>query len=311
MELSAILPLQGMGGETSSLNDDFGAQTPSGDNIFNKPVADKTIFKTDFGTVTGSFLFDPSEEFGNRHVLASITTDFMSELRDALTAHLLDPKDIAPKKKSYEETLWDNIVANVPKENLAKNVFNDQKKLKEYMEIITSAVESSYREEDKFTTALNSTSYSFSFQVAIDHYPGKATSNLNSKKADNKTGVLTFHLEAKSKDEAKTGQKKKSSATPADVKEEKKTDDQQKSKKRKTMSDRDEKLAKSKEMREEILNKHGLLDSFAKTDAVIHEKTFPITATQFFEQLGRWFSACVSNRAAKLEKQRNRNSLYQ
>jgi hypothetical protein len=305
MELSAILPLQGMGGEASSLNDDFAAQTPSGDNIFNKPVADSTVFDTEFGSVTASFLFDPSQEFGNRHILASITTDFMSELRDALTAHLLDPKDIAPKKKSYEETLWDNIVSNVPKENLAKNVFNDAKKLKQYMDVISTAVETTYREEDKFTTALNSTEYSFSFQVAIDHYPGKAT-DMNSKRPDNKSGVLTFHLEAtKSKGETAG---KKTKETP---KEEKKTDDNHKSKKRKTTSDRETKLAKAKEMREEVLTKHKLLDSFTKADTIIHEKKFPITATQFFEQLGRWFSACVSNRAAKLEKQRNRNSLYQ
>lgn len=309
MELSAILPLSGMGGESSRcLNDDFAAQTPSGDNIFNKPVADKTIFTTEFGTVTASFLFDPSQEFGNRSILASITTDFMSELRDALTNHLLDPKDIAPKKKPYTETLWDNIVANVPKETLAKNIFCDKKKLDEYLHTITSSVEVSYREEDTFTNVLQDSEYSFSFEVAVDHYPGKSAA---SKDNDSKCGVLTFHLNAKKKVEEKEEKKK---AEKVEEKEEKKTEDgdNQKSKKRKFNSnDKETKKAKAKEMREEVLKENGLLESFASTVACVQDKKFPTTATQFFEQLGRWFNACVSNRASKLEKQRNRNTLYQ
>mmetsp|Transcript_47511 Transcript_47511/g.93442 ORF Transcript_47511/g.93442 Transcript_47511/m.93442 type:complete len:319 (+) Transcript_47511:60-1016(+) len=317
MELSAILPIAGMGGEQSRcLNDDFAAQTPSGDTVFNKPVADTTVFTTPTGTIIASYLFDPTQEFGNRNVLASISTDFMSDLRDSLTKYLLDAKDIAPKEKTYEETLWENIISSVPKEALAKHVFSDAKQLKEYTELVTKSVQASYTEEVAMTSALKEKKFSFAFEVAIDHYPSKDIAKTE------KQGVLTFHLCAQGAESSaaattstakqdKGPGKSASKAAKAEKKEDTASGDGQesKSKKRKHTAIEVSRAKRGKEAREELLKELGLSEVYASTACTVSEKKFPVTATQFFDSLGRWFSASVSNRAAKLEKQRA-NAMY-
>ena len=63
---------------SSSLNDDFSAQTPAGDNIFSKPLGARTFFRTESnGVVCAAFYFDPKKKFGEDHFMASVTSDWM------------------------------------------------------------------------------------------------------------------------------------------------------------------------------------------------------------------------------------------
>ena len=68
-----------------------------------------------------------------------MSNDYLSEFREQLTNHLLDASDIAPKQKSLEESYWDTITTTLPKETLAKNIFNDEAKLKTYMGLLKAS----------------------------------------------------------------------------------------------------------------------------------------------------------------------------
>merc|ERR1712137_520488 len=179
---------------TSSLNEEFSATTPNGDKVFTKPIGDKTVFCTEAGGhVTVAIIFDPDEPFTSQDTMASISTDYMTELREGFTQYALSAKDIAPKTKSLEETIWDQVTSLLPKETLAKNVFSKQEQLDDYMQLIKRVTTANYNEEQKLTEFLKTKSFSYSFRIAVDSYPDD---NKQAKKQKNdKTGVLTFHLE--------------------------------------------------------------------------------------------------------------------
>lgn len=296
MDISAILPVS-MGDTSSSLNDDFSATTPSGDNVFQQPMAAKTLYKTpNGGVVLIGFLFDPKQKWQDNAIMASITTDYMGEIRDGMTKMLLDAKDIAPKKKTLDETLWETFTSTIPKETLAKNVFSEKDTLSMYMDMVKKTVTVTYNEEEKLTEALKTQKYSFSYEIAIDAYPQELGSGgAKDQKPPQKMGVLTFHVEGRP-----------DGVLPEPVFDEE--DGEKKSKKRKL--DNDSSKAKDhKKAKDKALNELGLKDLFSGA-SVTSEKKFPLTATQFFEGFNRWFSSVVSRKAAKLEKQRNRNPLY-
>lgn len=285
-----------MGNESSSsLNDDFSAQTAAGDNIFSKAMGASTYFTTTDGGLVGvSFLFDPKQSFGDDHQMASVTSDWMADLREGLTKILLDSEDMAPRVKSLEETIWDQMTTLLPKETLAKNLFADKEKFLEYTKLLKSSVTKTFNEEQKLTAALTSKAFSFSFEIAIDAYPQQLGPS-HEQKMDKKTGVLTFHMEG-------IPDGKMPVPKPEEVKDE---DSNRKSKKRKTT----EKSSEKRKDADKLLNDLALTNLF-KDATVSKLKKFPLTATQFFEATNRWFSSVVSRRAAKLEKNRNRNPLY-
>lgn len=317
-----------MGGESSrSLNDDFAATTPSGDSVFNKPLGDKCEWNLPDGRILSvAFLFDPKQKFARSNVLASITSDYMGELREQLTKHLLDEKDIAPKVKSLEETMWDTITGTLPKETLAKNVFNKPEQLETYMRLLKKNVEASFNEETKLTEAMKTKDFSFSFMVAIDNYPQELRSKKPSDVKGEKTGVLTFYLKTTNSattttttttmtDETeqngakkdKKG-KKEGKAIEDKDKEEKQgnTNSTAVSKKRKFVDDEKDELSEKDKLVRELGIKDQLVDA-----TTVSQKDFPLNATLFFDNFSRWFSSIVSSSAAKAEKNRNRNPLYQ
>lgn len=306
MDISAILPVN-MGNETSSLNDDFSGQTAAGDNIFSKPMGAKTYFRTETGGLVGvSFMFDPKKPYGDDHHMASVTSDWMADMRDALLRHLLDAKDIAPKLKSLEETIWDQLTQLLPKETIAKNLFADKTAFQAYTAMIKSTVEKTYTEESKLTDALIEKKFSFSFEIAIDAYPSALGGNNEKRVNEPKTGVLTFHMEGIP--DGKMPEPEKTEDT-----EEKGDDANRKSKKRKkddtdSASSGKEKKSKNKEAKE-LLKDLQLTECFNRAH-IEHLKHFPPTAATFFDMVNRWFSSVVSRRATKLEKSRNRNPLY-
>lgn len=310
MDISAILPVMG-NDNSSSLNDDFSGQTPSGDNIFAKPLAARTFFRTnEGGLVMVSFLFDPKKPYGEDFQMASVTSDWMADLRDALTKVLVDEKDQVPKTKTLEETIWDQMTSLLPKETLAKNLFSDKSVFDSYTTLLKANVTKVYNEEKAFTEKLRTEKFSFSFEIAIDAYP-QALGGKNEKRNE-KTGVLTFNIvgipdgvmpmpepkEAKEGDDKKDDKKGKTDKT--------------KSKKRKMADEGDEDLEakKPKASEGEKLLEELSLTAFYQNAIKEQHKKFPVSATQFFDSINRWFSSVVSRKSAKLEKDRNRNPLY-
>lgn len=292
MDISAILPVNMGASESSSLNDDFSATTPAGDSIFDKPLGARTIFQTPTGgAIVASFVFDPKQKYSEDHIMASVTTDYMAELRDGLTKCLLDPKDIVSKTKTLEETVWEQLTTSLPKETLAKNLFNDKELFDQYKQIITTNATKSYIEEDLLTKAMREKAFSFSFEIAIDAYPGDLGSK-ETKKNGNRTGVLTFHIEG-----IPDGKVPEAASAPED-------EDEQRTRTKKRKTDDSKKN-----------DKDQLLDDLALTEFYAHAhvekvKKFHPSAYAFFEALNRWFGSVVSRRSAKLEKDRNRNPLY-
>lgn len=321
MDISAVLPVMGADqSSSSSLNDEFSATTPNGDKVFTKAIADKTIFSTPAGgQVTIAFIFDPDEIFDSNDTIASISTDYMTDLREAFSTYALKPEDIAPKTKSLEETVWDQITSLLPKETLSKNVFSKPEQLEDYMQLIKTVTTANYNEEEKLTEFMKTAAFSFSFRIALDSYPDD-NSQQKQKKRKDKCGVLTFHLEGTLK--AAPSKETATATTPAEGSGEKN------SKKRK-LEDGEEangsnssssvkkesdpkKPKKEKEIphRQKVLQELNLDEAF-KAAAVVRCKDFPLSATLFFEAIGRWFSSCVSTKHGKLEKQKNKNPLYQ
>lgn len=287
--------------DSRSLNDDFAATTPSGDSVFSKPLGDKCIWKTSNGTVSVSFFFDPKQKFGRHNILASVSNDYMSDIRDQITKMLLDPKDIAPKTKTFEETYWDTITSTLPKETLAKNIFSKPEKLEEYTALLTKNVKASFNEEELMTKALKERAFNFAYEMAIDAYPQQ----LRGKKPapGEKLGVLTIHIQGIVGGDTATDEKEESSEGG---------DSNQTTVKKRKLDNGASSPAREKEISEraKIIKELGIKDGLA-TARVHNIKEFPLTATQFFEAVGRWFASTVSTSASKLEKARNRNPIYQ
>lgn len=315
MDISALLP-GNMGSETSSLNDDFSGQTPAGDNIFSKAIGAKTYFRTEGGgLVLASFVFDPWKSFGSDHHMASCTSDWIADLRNAITKHLVDEKDIAPKIKSLEESVWDQLTTLLPKSAVAKNLFADNADFTVYSELLKTSVTRTFSEERALTKALSTQQYSFSYEIAIDAYPSPSGTNSEKKQNASKTGVLTFHLQGLP--DGKVPEEPKEEL--ADAKKGRDKGGDTSSRKRKH-ADTDKNAAKSADKdksgkkpkpseADAVLKEMNMAESFknAHVDSV---KEFPHTASTFFDMVGRWFSSVVSRRAVKLEKSRNRNPLY-
>jgi len=53
------------------------------------------------------------------------------------------------------------------------------------------------------------------------------------------------------------------------------------------------------------------LDAFRESANVVSDKMLPSTAEELFDDLEKWFNQCISSQAARLERQNNRNPLYQ
>lgn len=300
MDISAILPVN-MGNEaSSSLNDDFSAQTPAGDSIFNKPMGARTFFRTPTGgLVCVNFIFDPKKPYGEDYNMASVTQDWMADLRDALTKQLVDEKDQVPKIKTLEETIWDQMTSLLPKETLAKNLFSDKAQFEAYTSLLKANVTKVFNEETALTEKMRTEKYSFSFEIAIDAYP-QALGGNNEKRAE-RTGVLTFNI---------SGIPDGKIPMP-EVSED--NENNRKSKKRKTQesesTSNSSKKVKTSDA-QKLINDLALNDAYDSATVEQH-KNFPHSASQFFEMVNRWFSSVVSLRATKLEKDRNRNPLYQ
>lgn len=201
MDISAVLPVSMGAAEssTSSLNEEFSATTPNGDKVFTKPLGDKTVFQTpDGGQVTAAFIFDPDEEFTHNDTIASISTDYMTDLREAFAKYALEPSLIAPKTKTLQETIWDQLTSMLPKETLSKSVFSKEEQLNEFMDLVKASTTANYNEEQALTTFMKTQPFSFSFRIAVDSYPdenNKSGASSSKKKNKDKCGVLTFHLE--------------------------------------------------------------------------------------------------------------------
>lgn len=299
MDISAILPVNmGSSESSSSLNDDFSATTPAGENIFNKPLGARTVFQTpNKGAIIVSFFFDPKQKYQDHHIMASVTTDYIAELREGLIRHLLEEKDIVPKNKTLEETVWEQLTAVLPKEVMSKQLFTAPGIFDNYKELITANVTKNYKEEEILTEKIRDTEFSYSLEIAIDAYPGDLTKE-NKKKGDT-TGVLTFHIRG-----IPDGQ------VPQPAKDEEKDEKAEatKTKKRKAEGEASANSASKKTEREKLLADLALI--FPETTKVDNQKQFPHSASLFFESVNRWFSSVVSRRSAKLEKDRNRNPLY-
>lgn len=306
VDISAILPVSMGQSDSRSLNDDFAATTPSGDSVFSKPLGDKCIWKTPTGTVSVAFFFDPKQKFGRHNILASVSNDYMSDIRDQMTKMLLDPKDIASKTKTFEETYWDTITSTLPKETLAKNIFSKPENLKEYTTLLTKNVRASFNEEELMTKALKERAFNFAYEMAIDAYPQQ----LRGKKPapGEKLGVLTIHIQGVVGGEA-AEEKEKSSQAGSEGKAG--SSNETVVKKRKLDNGASSPTtAKEISERAKIIKELGIKEGLAA--AKVHGiKEFPLTATQFFEAVGRWFASTVSTSASKLEKARNRNPIYQ
>jgi len=196
MDLSALV--QGSH-QSGSLNDDLAQLTPAGENVFKKAFGDKTCFKSPLGSISVTFLFDPDMPFDSNAVLASITTDYMAEMKYQLTKFLIGEKEMAPRTPSLEEVIWTSIKKNLPPQAFSKNLLSDKKEFNAYLNIIKTQVEASYKEESKLTQAMTSRSWKFVFRIAIDAYPQKLThkSEYKLQPGQKKNGVLVFILESK------------------------------------------------------------------------------------------------------------------
>jgi len=195
MDLSSLV--QGSH-QSGGLNEDLAQLTPAGENVFKKAFGDKTSFKSPVGYVTVTFLFDPDMPFDSNAVLASITTDYMAEMKYQLTKFLIGEKEMAPRTPSLEEVTWTSLKKNLPPQAFSKNLLADKKEFNDYLNIIKTQVEASYKEESKLTQAMTSRSWKFVFRIAIDAYPQKLPHKTEHKiKPGEKNGVLVFILESK------------------------------------------------------------------------------------------------------------------
>jgi len=301
MDISAILPVNMGNDNSSTLNDDFSGQTPAGDNIFAKPLADRTFFRTPTGgLVMASFLFDPKKSYGEDHQMASVMSDWLGDLRDALTKILVDEKDLVPKTKSLEETIWDQMTALLPKETLAKNLFAEKATFDAYTSLLKANVTKVYTEEKSLTEKLRTEKFCFSFEIAIDGYPQALNGGKKEEKRTDRMGVLTFNI---------MGLPDGVIPMPAGApKKAVKEEDNRKTKKRKAPDSDDKKEPKASDA-DKLLIDLGLKEHYdgATKNSL---KKFPHSASQFFDAVNRWFSGVVSRKAAKLEKDKSRNPLY-
>jgi len=319
MDLSALVQ-----GATSSggLNDELAQQTPAGENVFKKAFGDRTSFKTQHGTLTVTFLFDPDLPFDSSAVLASITTDYMAEMKYQLTKLLVGEKDMAPRIPSLEEVVWTSFKKNLPPQAFSKDLLSDKKELTSYLSIIRSSVEASYKEESKLTGAMVSQPYHFVFRIAIDAYPQKLPHSEHTKmQPGQKNGVLVFIIENKVTDKKETSPssddkqketeagKEKDKTGAGDEKSKAEQEGEEGTKKRKKAKGKDRRS--QKESTEELLRTLLLKPEDLDKGHVVSQKEFPETATDFFDQIGAWYSSVVASKQQQLDQQASKPHMYQ
>jgi len=321
MDLSALVQ-----GATSSggLNDDLAQVNPAGENVFKKAFGDRTSFKTPLGSVLVTFLFDPDLPFDSSAVLASITTDYMAEMKYQLTKFLVGEKEMAPRTPSLEEVVWTSFKKNLPPLAMSKNLLADKKELTTYLSIVRTQVEASYQEEKKLTQIMRSKPYHFVFKIAIDAYPQKLPFAQEHKlHPGQKTGVLVFIIESKiieKVEEDKTSEEKnKSPPSTVDPGEKSKEEAKKPAKKKRKLSgqegeERRKKRGKGKpqkESMEELLKILLLKNEDLDKGCVVSHKDFPETASDFFDQISAWFSSVVASKQQQLDQHASKPHMYQ
>jgi len=264
--------------------------------------------------------------FGSNAVLASITTDYMAEMKYQLTKFLVGEKDMAPRTPSLEEVIWTSLKKNLPPQAFSKNLLSDKKEFSAYLNIIRTQVEASYKEESKLTQAMVSKSWKFVFRIAIDAYPQKSPVKSEHKiQPGEKNGVLVFILESKLKETLNVNNKEeKDNITNIENKttstEIESNDKKNKRKRSEQESDEErgqKKKVKNKEKRPqkesmgELLRVLQLSTEDLGTGHIVASKDFPETATDFFDQIGAWYSSVVASKQQQLDQQISKPHMYQ
>jgi hypothetical protein len=290
------------------LNTDFGATTPDGESIFSKPFGEMTSYETKLGQLVVKFLFEPDKPYGKSHIMASMSQNYFTDMANYLMKRLLAPEDIVPSIVTEEETVWNNIKANLPKDTLVKYL-EKKENLDMYIEQLTRDARMAWNQEHKFRKALTETPFSFCYQVAIDSFPRKKSEDsnvVNSGVTPERKGVLSFYIEHRAETPPSPPATPDRDLIPEDKKQDVNGNDKlvvpkgKRKKRKKSQDERDlEKLRQSLQI--DVAN-----------EGVIFEKEFPDETTEFFEQLNNWFHSAISNRAAAIEKIRSGNlNLYQ
>ena len=196
-----MLNLEGSGPSGGQLNKELSAQTQAKKPLFSVPFGDKTVFHTkQGGVVIVTFIFDPDHPYTSSFNTASITSDYLSEMRKELTRLLLEAKDIKPLKPTREEATWNHIRATVPKEVLTEYFKENKHLLQEYINILKKDAEQDYDEDTKLTEAMQK-DFTFKYQVAIDAYPSQMDKNSSRRSTSEmevptgRKGVLTFYIQ--------------------------------------------------------------------------------------------------------------------
>jgi len=170
----------------------LGQTSSSGDSLFAIPFGACTTWQTlSGGTVSVKFIFDPNEAYDQTAILGSMT-EYVSEMREALCKHLLDPADLV----SEQETLKDSYMAEVRKlpTALLRKYGEDKALLDEYLTHLKQETAKAYNEKIKFSEALHTRTFDFVFTLAIDCFPQSLLKLAERAPTSEKTGVLTFRI---------------------------------------------------------------------------------------------------------------------
>ena len=186
------------------LNKELSAQTNAKKPLFSVPFGDKTVFHAkDGGAIMVTFIFDPDHPYNSSFNTASITSDYLSDMRKELTQLLLDEKDIKPLKPTKEESIWTHIRSAVPKEVLVQYFKEHKEQMSQYIDILRKDAELDYNEDSKLTDAMQN-DFTFKYQVAIDAYPSQMDKNSSRRSTSEmevptgRKGVLTFYIQGMS-----------------------------------------------------------------------------------------------------------------
>jgi len=296
-------------GAGSDLNQDLAIVNPAGESIFKKAFGAQTSYRTETGIISVKFFFDPNQPYEPTSILASITTDYIGEMRTQLTKYLLDPKDIAPERSSLEEEIWEEYKKQLGPQGV-RILFSDSKRLEEYLAVIRRSTEASYREGEALTQALTTRNFDFTFRVAIDAFP----QNLQAEDRSllEKTGVITFRIEGRP-DQKKLPKKEDGSPEASIVvvdpeKEKSKGKDKDKDGKKEKI--RRKRKAAFDESLQDLMRELGIEPEELSKGHVVSDKKFPATANEFFEQLGSWFQTVVQSKSMAIGQSGTKPGMY-
>jgi hypothetical protein len=130
-----VSSLVGGGGGGVDLNDTLSAVNPQNSSVFSKPFGDKTVWCTPSGgAVCVAFLFDPNQRWGERHIVASITTDWPTAIRAALARQLL-PEPLVTQAKfakpNLQHATWRALTSTLPSKAFEQYLLSRPEKLVE------------------------------------------------------------------------------------------------------------------------------------------------------------------------------------